>query len=200
MMIDGKEGGYQPNEQEVAQAESHMTKQEADASNNREFMAKIIEDRWNPDTKEDAKFPERYQKAEERGEKFVEIPVTVNIKVPAGEIITDPGQQINNAIYFATRGVEKSILSQLNEQQPDLVADAKEYEKTMNELWKMFTIDTIEEKRSWPDGTDKGNRTITFNEERFKASTRRLKEIADKYGFDASRSLGLLMGEYRGEN
>ncbi len=195
-MIGGRESGYQPSEEEVALAESHMTKQEASASRDREHFDQYVEDMWNPDTKKDVEFPDRYREAEKSGEKFVEIPVMVTIKVPAGDIITDPGHQIRNSIFYATKGLEKAMLEQLSEQQPELVADAKEYERIHQELWEMF-ITSKEDKDLYPDNAD--NRSITFDEERFKASAKRLREIADKYGFDASRSMDLLNQVHRNE-
>ena len=81
---------------------------------------------------------QRLEQAEARGEKILEIPVTLTVKIPEGELLGGVVKTaLDNVVFRRQAEMRPQIVEGINQQSPEMVESAKIWEDRTGEIGRM---------------------------------------------------------------
>lgn len=158
---------------------------------------------WDPASYEDARNPEdldeketqkrieavenRLKEAQEKGEKILEIPLQITVKIPEKLLVSDrPCMWGMTAVELFSAPNRQKILSELYgkilEMHPEIVEAGKQRVKNINELRSMLEGIFVGEVKKTP----------LFNEDRAMELVRQNREITQRFGLQDSETEHLI--------
>jgi len=153
-----------------------------------------IPEAWDSDQEYQRKMQERLKTAEGRGERVIEIPVTLSftIKIPQDDILCEVyeggGSVVGNMVYYQSNGIVSNdkvrgiIYEKLKEQYPELIEDRNEMSKISHEIASMIRMVGVKQDHG-ETGPYHYVKTETYDPERARDMVHRYREIAEKHHY-----------------